>query len=100
MGYEEARETVKENIEYDCLVQDPKANRERLDEVVNLIAETLCSRKDSIVIAGDEYPAQMVKDRLLKINSMHIEYVFDCLDKNTTYVRNIKKYLLASPRGR
>ena len=48
------------------------------------------------MIAGDEYPAQMVKDRLLKINSMHIEYVFDCLDKNTTYVRNIKKYLLAT----
>jgi hypothetical protein len=48
------------------------------------------------VIAGDEYPAQMVKDKMLKINSMHIEYVFDCLDQNTTYVRNIKKYLLAS----
>ena len=96
MGYEEAREIVKENIEYDCIVSDPKANRERLDEVVDLIAETLCSRKQTLVIAGDEYPAQMVKDKLMKINSMHIEYVFDCLDQNTTYVRNIKKYLLAS----
>ena len=96
MGYEEAKEIVKENIEYDCLVSDPKANRERLDEVVDLIAETLCSRKQTLVIAGDEYPAQMVKDKLLKINSMHIEYVFDCLDQNTTHVRNIKKYLLAS----
>ena len=96
MGYEEAKEIVKENIEYDCLVSDPKANRERLDEVVDLIAEALCSRKQTLVIAGDEYPAQMVKDKLMKINSMHIEYVFDCLDQNTTYVRNIKKYLLAS----
>lgn len=96
MGYEEAKEIVKENIEYDCLVSDPKANRERLDEVVDLIAEALCSRKQTLVIAGDEYPAQMVKDKMLKINSMHIEYVFDCLDQNTTYVRNIKKYLLAS----
>lgn len=96
MGYEEVRETVKENIEYDCLISDPKQNRERLDEVVDLIAETLCSRKQYIVIAGDEYPAELVKEKLLKITASHIDYVFDCLDQNTTYVRNIKKYLLAS----
>ena len=96
MGYEEAREIVKENIEYDILVQDPQQDREQLDEVVELIAETLCSRKKTIVIAGDEYPAEMVKEKLLRITSSHIEYVFDCLKQNTTYVRNIKKYLLAS----
>ena len=56
MGYEEAREIVKDNIEYDILVQDPRQDREQLDEVVELIAETLCSRKKTIVIAGDEYP--------------------------------------------
>ena len=96
MGYEEAREIVKDNIEYDILVQDPRQDREQLDEVVELIAETLCSRKKTIVIAGDEYPAEMVKEKLLRITSSHIEYVFDCLKQNTTYVRNIKKYLLAS----
>ena len=96
MGYEEAREIVKDNIEYDILVQDPRQDKEQLDEVVELIAETLCSRKKTIVIAGDEYPADMVKEKLLRITSSHIEYVFDCLKQNTTYVRNIKKYLLAS----
>ena len=96
MGYEEAREIVRENIEYDILMQDPRQDREQLDEVVELIAETLCSRKKTIVIAGDEYPAEMVKEKLLRITSSHIEYVFDCLKQNTTYVRNIKKYLLAS----
>jgi hypothetical protein len=96
MGYEEARETVRENIEYDCLASNPRQNWDRLDEVVDLIAETLCSRKQYIVIAGDEYPAELVKEKLLKITASHIEYVFDCLDQNTTYVRNIKKYLLAS----
>ena len=96
IGYEEAKETVRENIEYDCLISDPRQNRERLDEVVDLIAETLCSRKQYIVVAGDEYPAELVKEKLLKITASHIEYVFDCLDQNTTYVRNIKKYLLAS----
>ena len=96
MGYEAARELVKENIEYDILVQDPRQDKEQLDEVVELITETLCSRKKTIVIAGDEYPAEMVKEKLLRITSSHIEYVFDCLKQNTTYVRNIKKYLLAS----
>ena len=96
MGYEEAREIVKDNIEYDILVQDPRQDKEQLDEVVDLMAETLCSRRQTIVVAGDEYPAEMVKEKLLRVNSMHIGYVFDCLKQNTTYVRNIKKYLLAS----
>ena len=96
MGYEEAREIVKDNIEYDILVQDPRQDREQLDEVVDLIAETLCSRRQTIVVAGDEYPSEMVKEKLLRITASHIEYVFDCLKQNTTYVRNIKKYLLAS----
>ena len=96
MGYEAARELVKENIEYDILAQDPRQDKEQLDEVVELIAETLCSRRQTIVVAGDEYPAEMVKEKLLRITASHIEYVFDCLKQNTTYVRNIKKYLLAS----
>lgn len=96
MGYEAARELVKENIEYDILAQDPQQDKEQLDEVVDLMAETLCSRRQTIVVAGDEYPADMVKEKLLRITSSHIEYVFDCLKQNTTYVRNIKKYLLAS----
>jgi hypothetical protein len=96
MGYEAAKERVRENIEYDILVQNMPHERDQLDEVVDLIAETLCSRRQTIVIAGDEYPADLVRDKLLRINSMHIEYVFDCLKQNTTYVRNIKKYMLAS----
>lgn len=49
-----------------------------------------------IRIAGDDFPAEEVRDRLLQIDSLHIEYVFDCPQKNTTCVRNIKKYLLAT----
>lgn len=93
---EKYREIVLENIEYDILIQDPKANRDRLDEIVDLMVETLCSTRPTINVAGNDYPASMVKDRLLKLGGMHIDYVFECLDKNTTYVRNIKKYLLAT----
>lgn len=90
------REIVRENLEYDILMQDPKADRSRMDEIVELIVETLCSTKPTINIAGDEYPASFVKDKLLKLNSMHVEYVFECLNNNTTRVRNIKKYMLAT----
>ena len=99
MGYDEAaryREMVRENLEYDLLVQDRKTNRERLDEIVDLIVETLCSTKPTICVSGDEYPASLVKEKLLRLTSTHLDYVFECLDKNTTYVRNIKKYLLAT----
>lgn len=95
--YEEIKEMVFENIEYEHLSKHGGIGmRERLDEIADIIIETLCSTKTTINIAGDDYPAQLVKDKLLKINSSHIEYVFDCLNKNTTYVRNIKRYLLAT----
>ncbi|MDY4783470.1 MULTISPECIES: DUF6017 domain-containing protein [Clostridia] len=96
-GYEEIKQTVYENIEYEHFKQYGKIGmRERLDDVADIIIETLCSTKDTINIAGEDYPARLVKDKMLKITSSHIEYVFDCLDKNTTYVRNIKRYLLAT----
>ena len=96
-GYEEIKQTVYENIEYEHFKQYGKIGmRERLEEVADIIIETLCSTKDTINIAGEDYPARLVKDKMLKITSSHIEYVFECLDKNTTYVRNIKRYLLAT----
>nr|WP_313129553.1 DUF6017 domain-containing protein [Anaerocolumna sp.] len=95
--YEEVKELVYENIEYRHFKQHGGIGmRERLDEIADIIIETLCSTKDTINIAGDDYPARLVKDKMLRITSSHIEYVFDCLNKNTTYVRNIKRYLLAT----
>lgn len=95
--YEEIKEMVFENIEYEHFKKYGGVGmRERLDEVADIIIETLCSTKDTINIAGEDYPARLVKDKMRKINSSHIEYVFECLNKNTTYVRNIKRYLLAT----
>lgn len=96
-SYEEVKELVYENIEYEHFKQYSKVSMgERLDEIADIIIETLCSTKNTINIAGEDYPAKLVKDKMLKITSSHIEYVFDCLNKNTTYVRNIKRYLLAT----
>ena len=97
IGYDtmaQMRETVMGNIEYDCI--RTQYNHERLDEIVDLMTEMLCSAKSTINVAGDDYPSALVKEKLLRLNSMHIEYIFECLDKNRTYVRNIKKYMLAA----
>lgn len=90
------REIILDNIEYDILIQDPKLDRERLDEIAELIVDTVCSARKTIRIAGDDYPAEVVKSRFMKLNSSHVQYVMDCMADNTTYVRNIKKYLLAA----
>ena len=85
---------IKENIEYDCMVS--RYGKERLDETVELMLEVVLSKRPFIRIAGDDFPREVVKGRFLKINSDHLEYVFDCIDKNTTKVGNIKAYLLAA----
>ena len=85
---------IKENIEYDLLVL--RYGRERLDETLELMLAVILSKRPYIRIAGDDFPREIVKSRFLKINSGHLEYVFDCIDKNTTKVGNIKAYLLAA----
>ena len=93
---ESYRELILENIEYDYLCRDDRLDRDMLNELVELMVDTVCSRRETIRIAGDDYPAEVVKSRFLKLNSSHIEYVLDRMRENTTYVRNIKKYLLAA----
>ena len=93
---ESYRELILENIEYDILVQNERMDRDRLDELVELMVDTVCSRREMIRVAGNDYPAEVVKSRFLKLSSSHIEYVLDRMRENTTYVRNIKKYLLAA----
>ena len=94
-AYRIYEEIIKENIEYDILIQNPRTDKDRLDEIVELILETVCTSRRTIRIAGDDHPAELVKSKFLKLNSSHIEFVFDCLHENTTKIRNIKQYLRA-----
>lgn len=89
------REIIKDNIEYTHLTHDSRIDRDMLDEIVDLLVETVCSARKTIRVAGDDYPAELVKSKLMKLDSGHIEFVFDCLRENTTKIRNFKKYLLA-----
>ena len=99
IGYDEVetyRQIIKENIDYDVLSVNLNRDAAMLDEIVDLMTETVCTQKSSLVIAGDTYPAAIVKSKLLKLTSEHIEYVIDCMRENTSDIRNIKKYLLAA----
>ena len=89
------REIIKDNIDYDILIHDNRFDTDRIDEIVDLILETVCTARKTLRIAGDDYPAELVKSKFLKLNSSHIEFVLDCMKQNTTKVRNIKQYLRA-----
>lgn len=84
-----------ENIEYAYLIQDRSIDREQLDEIVDLMLETVCTARKTIRVAGDDYPAELVKSKYMKLTGEHIRFVLDCLRENTTKVRNIKQYLRA-----
>ena len=62
----------------------------------DLILETVCTRRKTIRVAGDDYPAELMKSKFMKLDSEHIRFVLDCLNKNTTEIRNIKQYLRAA----
>lgn len=87
---------IKDNSDYYILVKRDYIPNDMLDEIVELMVETICSKNETITIASNTYPHELVKSKFLKINSDHIEYIIDCVSKNTTKVNNIKQYLLAA----
>ena len=94
--YERYREWFRTELETDILILDHPTEKETLDGILDILAETCSSRRKEIRIAGDDMPREVVKGRLMKLNSLHIQYVLDCLHENTSEVRNMKQYLLAA----
>ena len=92
---ENYRELILENIEYDCLKQRYPLYLDDLNEIIELLVETVCAKRKPTRISGADFPHAIVRSRYLKLDSSHIEFVMDCLQKNTTQVRNMKQYLLA-----
>ena len=90
------REVLMENIGYEILREDEQIDQQQLEEIAELIVDTVCSTKKTIRISGNDYPAEAVKSRFLKLDDTHIQYVLDCMKENTAQIRNIKKYLLAA----
>lgn len=92
---ESYRELILENIEYEHLKNRFDSYSDDLDEIVELIVETVCAKRRTTRIAGSDFPHEAVRSRFLKLDSGHIEYVMEAMQKNTTDVRNMKQYLLA-----
>lgn len=88
------REIILENIEYELLSSRFSDYQDDLDEIVELMVETVCAKRDAIRIASSNFPHEVVRSRFLKLTSEHVDFVMHCMRKNTTEVRNMKQYLL------
>ena len=89
-------EIISENLELEILKQGHRYDVELLDGIYDLILEVVVSKSPTTIIASNEYPTELVRSKFLKLTSMHVEYVVDCFNQNSSKVRNIKKYLLAA----
>ena len=88
---------VKENIEYDCFMQDEKwKDRELYEELFQLICDVVCVERKTIRIEGQEYPYEVVKARFLKLNSSHLLYVIQRMQNIRSKIGNIKGYMLTA----
>ena len=90
------RNYLNSQLDIEIMYERYPYDRETLDAIMNLMLDVVCSKRKTIRIAGDDKPVSVVKSQFLKINSMHLEYVMDCMKKNPAKVRNIKQYLLAA----
>lgn len=94
--FEKYTKMVKDNIDYDVLIGRHYLEKSMIDGIVNLIVETIISENDYIIISSTKFPKEAVKSRFSKLDISHIEYVLECMNHNTTNIKNIKKYLLAA----
>ena len=94
--FEKYTKMVNDNIDYDVLISRHYLEKSMIDGMVNLIVETIISENDYIIISSTKFPKETVKSRFSKLDISHIEYVLECMNHNTTNIKNIKKYLLAA----
>lgn len=93
---EKYRRYFMDALSIDILKQRDPLHEGEIDELLELILDTVCTTKKTVLIAGEERPAQVVRSRFMKLDSGHLEYVLACMKENTTQVRNMKQYLLAA----
>ena len=90
------REIIDQNISYDLLRQEYPHQQEQLEEILEILVETVCTTRQTVRVAGNNVPAEGVKARLMKLTAEHIRFVLGCLSRNTTKIRNIRQYLLTT----
>ena len=92
----DAEQTVRENIDYDLLIEQTPGDTDLIDELVQIMVEAICSKRRTLRVGGVPYSTEFVRNRLLLLTGDHIRFVLDCMRENTTQIRNIKQYLLTA----
>lgn len=94
--YQEYFDYFSDQLSMDLLKKDYPYDSEMLDNILELIVETVCTKRPLIRIGSEERPAEIVRSRFMKLNAEHIRYVMDCFKENTTKIRNIRQYMLTT----
>ena len=84
------------SLEIDLLLRLYPDDEDTLYQIVNLLVDTCATNRKLLHIAGDDKPAEVVRSRFMKLNADHIRFVLKCLAENSSPIRNMKQYLLAS----
>lgn len=90
------REYFMDALAIDLMKERYPYDSDAIDEILELILDTVCTSRRTIGIAGEQRPTEVVKSRFMKLDSSHLEFVLKGLSENTTLVRNMKQYLLAA----
>lgn len=90
------KDLIMENISYDVLLCDYPYDNDILSEILELMVDVVCTTKSTVRISGDDKPAEVVRSQFLKLDSEHIRFVMGGLKENTTRIRNMRQYLLAT----
>lgn len=93
---ERYEEIIRENLEVDILSQDNRYDIDRVNEIIEVILDAICSTSSTLRVNNTDMPKEVVKSRLLKLNSSHIDYVFDAMRKSPSDIRNIRAYMLTA----
>ena len=89
-------EYFRDHLYIDDLKTSYPYDHGRIEEIVELLVDTVCSKAKTIRCAGEDRPTEVVKSRFMKLGYEHIQYVLDCIHENTTDIRNIKAYMLTT----
>lgn len=93
---ERYEEIIRDNLEVDILSQDSRYDIDRVNEMIEVMLDAICSTSPTLRINNTDMPKEVVKSRLLKLNSSHIDYVFDAMRKSPSDIRNIRAYMLTT----
>ena len=89
---EKFKKAIHNGIDYEVLVE--RYGSEKIDGLVQIMLDAMCSDEDFVIIGYDKIPIKVLTEAFLNLNSTHIEYVIDCMEKNASNIGNMKNYIL------